>query len=91
MELILIMYFTYCNIFRILSFPHVINIKYDILTFCSESSKSIVCCIFRKFYWSIIVLVSIVQQSESAVWLHIAPLVWISFPFRSPQITSRVP
>ena len=30
-------------------------------------------------------LVSAVQQSESAVCIHISPLFWISFPFRSPQ------
>ena len=33
------------------------------------------------FYWSI---VSAIQQSESVVCIHISPLVWISFPFRSP-------
>ena len=31
------------------------------------------------------VLVSIVQQSESATHIHISPLFWISFPFTSPQ------
>ena len=31
-------------------------------------------------------LVSTVQQSESAICLHISFLFWISFPFRSPQI-----
>ena len=30
-------------------------------------------------------LVSTVQQSESAVRIHIVPPLWISFPFRSPQ------
>ena len=34
-----------------------------------------------------VVLVSTVQQSESAIRIHIAPLFWISFPFRSPQST----
>ena len=33
------------------------------------------------------VLVSAVQQSESAIRIHISPLFWISFPFRSPQST----
>ena len=33
-----------------------------------------------------VVLVSAVQQSESAIYTHISPLFWISFPFRSPQI-----
>ena len=32
-----------------------------------------------------VVLVSTVQQSESAVYIHISTLPWISFPFRSPQ------
>ena len=35
------------------------------------------------------VLVSAVEQSESARWLHIAPLFWIAFPFRSPQSTEQ--
>ena len=34
-----------------------------------------------------VVLVSAVQQSESAIRIHISPLFWISFPFRSPQST----
>ena len=33
------------------------------------------------------VLVSSVQQSESIIFIHIPPLFWISFPFRSPQRT----
>ena len=32
-----------------------------------------------------IVIVSTVQQSELAIRIHIPPLFWISFPFRSPQ------
>ena len=28
-----------------------------------------------------------IQQSESAIYLHISPLFWISFQFRSPQST----
>ena len=28
--------------------------------------------------------VSAIQQSESAICLHISPLFWISFPYRSP-------
>ena len=31
------------------------------------------------------VSVSAVQQSESAIRIHISPLFWISFPLRSPQ------
>ena len=34
-----------------------------------------------------VVLVSAVQQSESATRIHVSPLFWISFPFRSPQST----
>ena len=34
-----------------------------------------------------VVLVSSVQQSESAIRIHIFPLFWVSFPFRSPQNT----
>ena len=34
-----------------------------------------------------IVLVSTVQQSESAIYIHISPLFWISFAFRSPEST----
>ena len=33
-----------------------------------------------------VVLVSALQQSESAIYTHISLLFWISFPFRSPQI-----
>ena len=32
-----------------------------------------------------VVLVSAVEKSESATRIHISPLLWISFPFRSPQ------
>ena len=32
-----------------------------------------------------VVLVSAVQQSKSAMRIHISPLPWISFPFRSTQ------
>ena len=46
------------------------------------------------FYWSIsvlnIVLVSTVQKSEVAIHMHICPLFWISFPFRSQQSTHQV-
>ena len=31
-----------------------------------------------------VVLVPTVQQSESAIRIHISPVFWISFPFRSP-------
>ena len=34
-----------------------------------------------------VVLVSAVQQSESAIRMYIFPLFWISFSFRSPQST----
>ena len=36
-----------------------------------------------------VVLVSAVQQSESAICIHISTLFWISFPFRSPQSTEQ--
>ena len=32
-----------------------------------------------------VVLVSVAQQSESAICIHISPLLGISFPLRSPQ------
>ena len=35
------------------------------------------------------VSVSAEQQSESAICIHISPLFWISFPFRSPQSTEQ--
>ena len=35
------------------------------------------------------VLISAVQQSESAIHIHISPLFWIPFPFRSPQSTEQ--
>ena len=48
--------------------------------------------IFIFFNWSIVdlqvVLISIVQQSESCVHIHISLLFWISFPFRTPQLSS---
>ena len=34
-----------------------------------------------------IVLVTAVQQSDSATHIHASPLFWTSFPFRSPQST----
>ena len=34
--------------------------------------------------FTIIVLVSVVQQNESAPHTHVSPPFWISFPFRSP-------
>ena len=37
----------------------------------------------------IVVLVSTVQQSESAICIHIFPLFCISFPFRLPQSTEQ--
>ena len=36
-----------------------------------------------------VVLVSTVQQSESTICIHISPLFWFSFPFRSPQSTEQ--
>ena len=36
-----------------------------------------------------VVLVSAIQQSESATRIHISPLPWISFPFRSPESTEQ--
>ena len=43
----------------------------------------------KKIYWSIVVsqclLISAIQQCESAICIHISPLFWISFPFRSMQ------
>ena len=44
--------------------------------------------IFKKILLELlynVVLVSTVQQSESAICIRISPLVWISFSFRSPQ------
>ena len=44
--------------------------------------------IYIKAYSSFsVVLVSTVQQSESATHIHVSPLFRISFPFRSPQGT----
>ena len=34
-------------------------------------------------------LVTIVQQSESAIHIHISPYFWISFPLRSPESTEE--
>ena len=34
-----------------------------------------------------VVIVSVVQQSESAVHMYIVPRFWISFSLRSPQST----
>ena len=36
-----------------------------------------------------VVLISAVQQSESAIHIHISPLFWISSPFRSAQSTEQ--
>ena len=35
------------------------------------------------------VSISLVQQRESAIHTHISPLLWISFPFRSPKSTEQ--
>ena len=53
--------------------------------------------IFRKTFVGVqllydVVLVSTVQQSKSAICIHIlppTPLFWIFFPFRSPQSTEK--
>ena len=37
-----------------------------------------------------VVLLSSVQQSESAVCIHISPCFWISFPFRPPQSIEQI-
>ena len=37
-----------------------------------------------------VALVSTVQQSESAITIHIFSLFWISFPFRSPRVAQLV-
>ena len=49
-------------------------------------------CSFFKIFIGVyllynVVLVSTVQQSESAIRIHVSNLFWISFPFRSPQST----
>ena len=36
-----------------------------------------------------VILVSTVQQSNSTIGIHISPLFWVSFPFRSPQSTEQ--
>ena len=36
-----------------------------------------------------IALVLTLQQSEPAIPIHISPLFWTSFPFRSPQGTEQ--
>ena len=38
-----------------------------------------------------LVPLSTVQQSESAVHVHMSPLFWNSFPFRSPQSIKHSP
>ena len=40
-------------------------------------------------YWCIVVLVSAVQQSESAIYIPTSTFFRISFPVRSPQITEQ--
>ena len=40
-------------------------------------------------YFTTVVLVSTVQQSESGKYIHMSPLFWISFPFRSSQSTEK--
>ena len=52
--------------------------------------KASISFFFKKKNWGSIValqcvLVSAVQQSESALHIHISPVSWISFPFRSPE------
>ena len=66
------------------------NIKAQVTNYCDR-------LVGAKFYFLKIfigvqllynvVLVSTVQQSETAIHIHISPLFWISFLFRSPQGT----
>ena len=42
----------------------------------------------KHFYWSLVAsqcLISIGEQRESAIRIHLSPLFWISVPFKSPQ------
>ena len=83
----------YCEVFY---FPAV-HVCISCLPNSTVSSLNLTIHLFNKhflislinFYWirvaSKVVSVSIVQQSESAIPTHIAPLFWIFFPFRSPQ------
>ena len=83
----------YCEVFY---FPAV-HVCISCLPNSTVSSLNLTIHLFNKhflislinFYWirvaSKVVSVSIVQQSESAIPTHIAPLFWIFFSFRSPQ------
>ena len=39
----------------------------------------------------IVLLVSAIEQSESAVCIHVSSLFWLSFPFSSPQSAEQSP
>ena len=65
-----------CNI-PWLTFTNVLNSYYGLVVF-----------FLINFYWIIVTLnVSAVQPNESAICIHVSPLSWISFSFRSPQST----
>ena len=65
-----------------------------VVPFISKASNLVYLCFFKFIFIGLellynAVLVSTVQQSESAVHIHISPLFWLSFPFRSPQSTEQ--
>ena len=60
--------------------------KCNILFFCFLFFKLI---FIRVQLFYNVVLVSTVQQSESAIHIHISSPFWISLPFRSPQSTEQ--
>ena len=45
------------------------------------------CSLFWEWLLHSVEFISTVQQSESAISIHICPLFWIIFPFRLPQST----
>ena len=87
----------YCEVFY---FPAV-HVCISCLPNSTVSSLNLTIHLFNKhflislinFYWirvaSKVVSVSIVQQSESAIPTHIAPLFWIFFSFRFSQGTEQ--
>ena len=52
-----------------------------------EASRFFLINFLREWLLYNVVLVSTVPQNESAIHIHISPLFWISFPFRSPHST----
>ena len=71
------------NVIKVIIATKAIVLQYKLYTL---NLHDVICHIFLlKYSCFIMLLVSAVQQTESATCIHISCLPWISFPFGSPQ------